>query len=422
MKCCNLDWLEVYVLENPDRYPMDAQYYRQQGWSVVERDYGTRSYAEMFTLLDQEGMPFIEVRRAPIGVLANGDKNYSYEAFGAKVRLVNRYCYHEQAAMLMRRFIYQSGLQFSRISKVDVCLDFAKFDSGDMPQKFLSRYINGRYTKVNQANISAHGKDTWAGRGWHSIAWGSKASPVFTRLYCKSIELDEVKDKPYIRQAWAAAGLVDNPVTCEKIGADGLAYRPMIWRLEFSISSSVKRWVTVEDQVTPGLKKRSLPNTLEVYADRAGILKMIASLCRHYFSFRYYEEGVSKYKAKEKVLFNFDGVTEFYKVEKVATDVERPTIIKRLEKLLREFMLSHFDKDANHTAEILLADLQKVELQQMAVNPWDKEEVELLRKLLKIRLENKDVTVAQAKKMAHDFLTFEDTFWTCPEHYIEAID
>ena len=105
----------------------------------------------------------------------------------------------------------------------------------------------GRYSKINQANISAHGLDQWDGREWNSISWGAKKSMVTTRFYNKTMELKQVHDKPYIRQAWYLCGLVDDWNTLEKKRRDGTTYKPQIWRVEFAIKSSTKKWFVVED-------------------------------------------------------------------------------------------------------------------------------------------------------------------------------
>ena len=62
-RCVNIDWLEVYVLEDNMRYPCNADYFRRHGYFVTERVYGTRQYKEMFTLDDSHGETFIEIRR-----------------------------------------------------------------------------------------------------------------------------------------------------------------------------------------------------------------------------------------------------------------------------------------------------------------------------------------------------------------------
>ena len=72
-RCVNIDWLEVYCLEDRHEYPCDAEYFRRHGYLVQERDYGTRQYNQMFTILDKWGNPMIEVRRDP----PSGDSGFN---------------------------------------------------------------------------------------------------------------------------------------------------------------------------------------------------------------------------------------------------------------------------------------------------------------------------------------------------------
>ena len=53
------------MLESNERYPCNAEYFERQGYSVRQRDYGTRVYEEMFEILDEDLNPVIEVRRNP---------------------------------------------------------------------------------------------------------------------------------------------------------------------------------------------------------------------------------------------------------------------------------------------------------------------------------------------------------------------
>ena len=73
MRCVNIDWLEVYALEDASKFPCNAEYFRSQGYIVREREYGTRQYHEMFTLLDDNMNPFMEIRRNP----KSGDSGFS---------------------------------------------------------------------------------------------------------------------------------------------------------------------------------------------------------------------------------------------------------------------------------------------------------------------------------------------------------
>lgn len=70
-RCVNIDWLEVYALEDVTQV-RDAEYFLQRGIFVMQRAYGTRVWSQMFTICDTQGDPMLEVRRAPISTVANG--------------------------------------------------------------------------------------------------------------------------------------------------------------------------------------------------------------------------------------------------------------------------------------------------------------------------------------------------------------
>lgn len=407
-RCVNLDWLEVYVLE-PITEPRTANWFRGHGWEVDERPYGTRSYKQMFTLLDAEtGEPFLEVRREPVGMFKNGDRSF-LPPNGCHLRLTNRYCYYDNAALLMSEFIGRYGFDYQRISKVDIALDFERFDSGDYPQRFLQRYIAGAYSKVNQSNIAARGRDEFHGRQWTSCSWGADKSPVLTRFYNKSKELAEVKDKPYIRQAWALSGLVDDVVTMQRREGEKWV-KPDIWRIEFSVRSGVKNWVAVENAMSrsKNTKKVSFRNDLSCYSSRPAILQMFASLAAHYFHFKHYEEGRSKYKSPDKELFDFRSeVQQFYRVDKVASSRTKSLIVERLLSALDHFILVTIDQRAKQAALTLADDLRRMQLERMAVHPWDANEVSLLRHLISLRCSNPDLSYSDAHAMAETMVSLQ---------------
>lgn len=419
-RCINIDWLEIYCLE-PLNEPRDEFYFRRLGWQVEARPYGTRSYRQMFTLIDKDGEPFLEVRRDPVGMFKNGELQH-LDPNGVHLRLTNRSCYYEHAAAIMLDFVNKYGFEFMRIAKIDLALDFERFDTGDYPNAFLRRYIEGQYSKINQSNIAARGRDEWAGRKWDSISWGAERSPVVTRFYNKSKELAEVKDKPYIRQAWAECGLIDDVVTmCKrmpdgedvkrrKVVADGW-YKPDIWRVEFSVRSAVKRWVTIENENSPKRNKLSIRNTLDMYVERSQLLHMFASLAHHYFHFKYYFEGRSKYDADDKLLFHFDTEQSFYKVEKLATSRPKSDLIERLIRNLDEYVRLHFDPNTRKAASILSAELHKLQAERMAVHPWDESETRLLRRLLALRMSDPSQPYAVSLEVAQRITQLEQSLW-----------
>ena len=376
-RCINIDWLECYCLESQ---PRTAEYFAARGFEVSIRAYGTRFYNEMFTLY-QDGEAFIEVRRSPSSVGSAAAARF-FDPRSCHIRLCNRTCYAYDAATIMQLFLDEHGFIFQSISRIDLCLDFEKFDSGDDPFKFLTRYLKGRYSKVNQCTIAVHGKDEWDGRNYNSVSWGSKKSPVFTRFYDKTLELKEGKDKPYIRQAWASCGLVDDFIQLTKKGADGVFYKPRIWRLEFAIQSSVKNWVCFDVDEMGNATHRSKRNDLTVYANRDVLEPMFASLVNHYFHFKKFEEGQRKDRCPDKVLFDFTEESTTYKVEKICTAKSDDSHLRALQSKLESYRMLHFDEDIRKACDVILHSLSREILNKQASNPLDETEVLLLQRLI----------------------------------------
>lgn len=381
--------MEVYCLEDNRRFPCDADYFRRQGFFVNEREYGTRIYKEMFTLLDTDNRPFIEIRRSPFSTT---EQNHGFfDATSCHIRFVNRYCYHDHAIDLLRQFILTHNYTLVKISRIDICLDFERFDRGDDPAKFLLRYMRGKYSKINQANINAHGKDQWDGRQWNSLSWGRPKSMISTKFYNKTMELAQVHDKPYIRQAWFLAGLVDDPVNLTKKAADGSIYKPDIWRVEFSIKASAKKWYVIENHNQRKTKLQPMPHTLDMYDTRERQYHVFASLAQHYFHFKKYQEGQRKDRCEDKILFDFSGLDTFYKVESsstptLSTDTPKANDIERLLDKLRLYRMNHADEAIRTACDVLIKDINQQRLRNQLVDPWNRIELQALQMAIAARI------------------------------------
>lgn len=416
-RCINIDWLEVHCLE-PFDAPRTPEFFQRIGWDVSVRPYGTRFYTQMFTLLFPDGERFLEIRRAPSSSNSKSAAQF-FEPNSVSIRLCNRTCYFKGCAKMLQEFIDQYGFEFRRISRIDIALDFEKFDSGDDPQKFLHRYLNGAYSKINQGNIRAHGKDLWDGREWNSLAWGSPKSQIGTKFYCKSLEIREAKDKPYIRQAWASAGLVADFIQLTKLGADGTWYQPTIWRVEFSIMSSVKRWFVMEHDELGNPKKQSVPNILPYYYSDTQLLNVFASLASHYFHFKHFEAGQRKDRCRDKVLFKFTEQDTFYKIEKVATERPKDRAVQLLINRLKAYRETHFDKAIRNAVDVLIDQLHEELLRKSAVRPYDADEVGILRQLIALRISNHASNPLEVdKETAEQLWKIERDLWSNNEDRI----
>lgn len=409
-RCINIDWLEIYCLEDSINFPHNAEYFRRCGFWVQEREYGTRVYSEMFTIYSTDDLPLLEIRRRPKSVKGREMGGVMSE-FACHIRLCNRTCYFEDAAGLLLQFCEQYGFAVQRISRLDLCLDFEKFDTGDDPQKFVKRYVAGKYSKINQSQVAMHGLDRWDGRAWNSIKWGQPTSMVSTKLYNKTLEISEVHDKPYIRQAWRAAGLVDDWHNCTKMDANGEPYKPTIWRLEFSVCSGTKNWFVVEDNYSTKRKLRSIRHTLDMYRTRHQMLDVFVSLCSHYFHFKYFDEGKLKYDCMDKQLFKFDAPATFYKVTHVATnkvqDRNALSLLRKLEQLRNTSLSAEVRRAATTIIEMLEYRIARNDYEI----PWDDKQTTLLRRLIAWRIKHHERPFADDLAYYRAMLELEDEFF-----------
>lgn len=400
-----MDWLEVHARE-PVTKPHDANYFRSCGFIVHEREYGTRVYKEMFVLEGTDGENLLEVRRNP----ASSGLNGIHEINECHIRLVNRTCYFDNAAESFAQFLSVHGYTDIRISRVDICLDFVRFDKGDDPQAFVRRYFRHKYAKINQGRISGHGDDTWTGQEWNSLSWGSKTSAVTTKMYNKTMELYDAKTdtfaKPYIRQAWLLCGFIDD---MQRVTLNN--ERVQVWRVEFSLRSAVKNWIPIE---IDGNEKnyQSIRNTLECYQGRDRMLVMFASLANHYFHFKKYKQGQRKDRCKDKILFDFSGEQITYRIGKndyaAASKQNAQEKYMRLIAKIRAYQQSHIATEIHKACDVLIQSMTEENMRSEMANPWSSEELMFLREVLSRRVQHPEISVSVVMKEIKELLKITD--------------
>lgn len=325
IRCINIDWLEVYCLE-PLNEPRTPDYFEQHGYIVRVRSYGTPNYRQMYTIFD-EGHAFIEVRREPVSLRRQGG---IAEDGACHLRLANRACYLKNPVQMMADFILAHSFTYKSISRIDLALDFHKFDNGMLPKDFVKAFMRGDYQKLNQANIAAHGRDGWEDRCWNSLKWGAPTSAVTTKLYNKTMELKEVKDKPYIRECWNLCGLPEDED---------------IWRVEFSISPNSN--VLLSDA-----KQAIIMRSLSTFDSKDRQFFQFCVFCSKYFHFKHREYTSSgalrpKGRCKDIELFHFSGKEKFFTPTHLVWEPDAGRIEKLLAKKLYELSL-----DATRPSEI----------------------------------------------------------------------
>lgn len=293
--CINIDWFEIFCYEPADFG--DPESFEKIGFRCAIRDYGTRIYKQMFTVM-ADGTPWIEVRREPKSVASEGG---ILNDGACSIRLVNRTCYEPDAVKTLYNFLSSLGYHYKKkticaISRVDICLDFKSFLTYNHPEDFLREYLGGKYAKINQTRLQAWGQDFFSDKYYHALKWGSPSSMVSTKVYDKSKEMAEEKTKPWIIDSWIQSGLISSE-------ADSTT----VWRLEFSINSDCKFWISDVNKFDDYYQN----NDIEVWCNTDNYMRIIAGLIGHYFKFVEVQEGISKYKCPVVRLFELDNCERY---------------------------------------------------------------------------------------------------------------
>lgn len=404
MRCVNLDWLEISAEESNSRYPCDADYFRSRGFIVHERDYGTRVWGEVFTIEDESGHDWIEVRRKP----PSGASEFKgLNEYSCRLRVVNAQLYVKDCVQRFRDFLATHDYIFKRIYRIDIAYDFEYFDSKDLPARFARRYLECKYRKINQCKMNGYANDTWTAFEWESLSWGSPHSMVSTKLYNKTKEIETVsKHKVYIPYSWFVCGLIDDPINLTKVDSDGKLYKPEIWRLEFSMRSQAERWLVIEDQSGKRVKKKAIPHTLDMFDAPDKIWQRFQDLAFHYFRFKKYVPDKRKDLCPDKVLFHWDKDHEWKQLDMALRPARPDNDLQILVRHLKRYQIRTTNMKVREAIDVILDALRMVDLRRYTPRQLFVE-TNALRQTLSIRLKHPEVDVIETYETIKQML-FDD--------------
>lgn len=404
MRCVNLDWLEVSAEESNSRYPCDADYFRSRGFIVHERDYGTRVWGEVFTIEDENGHDWIEVRRKP----PSGASEFKgLNEYSCRLRVVNAQLYVKDCVQRFRDFLATHDYIFKRIFRIDIAYDFEYFDSKDLPARFARRYLECKYRKINQCKMNGYANDTWTAFEWESLSWGSPHSMVSTKLYNKTKEIETVsKHKVYIPYSWFVCGLIDDPINLTKVDSDGKLYKPEIWRLEFSMRSQAERWLVIEDQSGKRVKKKAIPHTLDMFDAPDKVWQRFQDLAFHYFRFKKYVPDKRKDLCPDKVLFHWDKDHEWKQLDMALRPARPDNDLQILIRHLKQYQNRTSNMKVREAIDVILDALRMVDLRRFTPRQLFVE-TNALRQTLSIRLKHPEVDVIETYETIKQML-FDD--------------
>lgn len=316
-----IDWLECYCIEHVNNCM--SKRLEDAGYKVTLEPYTTRIYKEVISVSDNLNRPVATICRVPLSQKGDGMDGIMNPR-ACHIKLHNSKCYITNVGGFMRQFCNACGVSVQSISRVDICADFNYFQNGLHPNHLIKGFAAEKYLKIGQPRFTLHGTTDRGYNCYNSVLFGSKNSNIYTRFYCKSLEMKEVKQKNWIVDCWKDLGL---------------DLEREVWRVEFAVKAPGRKRI-VEYSTEGGTEtKEYKPEVREITIDdlcsRDKIRAIFLSLAGKYFIFSRNVEGVRKYDQERLVLF--EGVNSVEKWKPLPTTHSNET--KRIDKQVFSYLI-----------------------------------------------------------------------------------
>lgn len=146
------------------------------------------------------------------------------------VKLANRELYKQRWAEQLNYFLTVCYIVPQSVSRLDLCCDFNQFDNNLQVSTFFDNFLSNRFLKNRLAKYTLQGEQTDKHQASY-IRFGNHDSEVSVYMYNKTLEMQEVKTKPYIIERWEA---------------NQLDTKKDVWRLEVSLKSTKLKFVVAK--------------------------------------------------------------------------------------------------------------------------------------------------------------------------------
>lgn len=284
---CNVDWLQVYC--KGDELNCDTYADEIFSFLVSQNKPETKLFKNVYTVY-WHGKEVATVQQCP--------RSSAIDKRTTLVKLHNKVLYTTQYVTLLYAILKCLRLTYKGITRIDIACDCNTFYNGRSVPKFIKQYVMEPPTSPNY--MYRRGSDEYYIRGnkkrnaissFNYIRLGKKNSRVHCYIYDKTQELKDKKDKPWIREVWEKAGLVNDEET-------------HVWRAEISIKNEGSSML---DLGTGALFHLS-PSFLRM--DK-GIQRVFTYYARKYMDFRRKGDAKKLSNFKRVQLFNIDAPNDY---------------------------------------------------------------------------------------------------------------
>lgn len=216
--CISVDWLQVCCYSNYLAFLLNNDYYNKVDslpyWLELQ-PLETRSFARFIRVHTKVGNDWrycADILAVPRSSMINSNI--------VLVKIHNRFLYSQNYIKLLYDICATFRLSIKGLTRLDLCYDCNSFHGGLKPHKFIKEFVTAEFDspryiyKIGAKQFRVYGgKSVSSATKFSGIEFGSGKSSKRCYIYDKTRELQEVKDKPWIRQYWQENGLISDEKT-----------------------------------------------------------------------------------------------------------------------------------------------------------------------------------------------------------------
>lgn len=242
--CISVDWLQTFC--HGELIKEGSYSSRGYIFTVKKENHETAQFKDIFTVYYQSH-PAATIQQTP--------RTSVIHPRATCVKLANRVLYCQQYIQMLYAIQEALNLKYKGITRIDICYDCNALHDGRNVERFIRQFIStepmtvGHIVRNGSCRFQLHGtRKNTSVANLNSIRWGSPSSKIGAYCYDKTLELSEVKDKPWIRNMWEENGLeydiseqhvakLSKKERQRKIEHDGMSeyVKKRVWRFEISI-------------------------------------------------------------------------------------------------------------------------------------------------------------------------------------------
>lgn len=290
----SIDWLAFFCLtDGTPWHPVEDEentgnVFGSLPWAYKKEPHGTRQFKELWTIM-LEGNEVAEVQCIPCSPIL--------PPLSCIVKFNNRLLYSHDLWEIVDRFLRDHAMTINNLSRLDLCADFLTFEKYPCI-KFITDFLGSQIRRVGRGKGGAY-FEHFASKGvdgfshshlkYTGLSFGDKKSDARVYMYNKSLELREVKKKPYIKDFWNKVGLLQT--YRDKAGK---VVEKDVWRLEVSMGSKA---MTFKDKMS----NEVIHVNREMVGDGGDLVKLFHTMIRKLFVFIVNREGITNVTREPRI-------------------------------------------------------------------------------------------------------------------------